>query len=121
MKSLYKLSYKFKTILAQHVFAQSGDIQTALENAELWEELKTKAAQFINDIKIPNDTSIHIQFTVSEGLKIAFIVDITPDMPTQSAALKALLEKNILPLIFNALKKAGINVEQPVQIDWVKF
>lgn len=105
---------------AQQASAQPGDVETALKSASLW-DLTKDVAGLLNVAGVPDSSSVELQIVVSAGPKISFNSVLSPDVPGIGSKLSTLLNKKYGAVMSGALTKAGLNVEEPISVSWLKF
>lgn len=105
--------------LAQHMSAQSADIEQALKASNLWDK-GNEVARLLQTNKVPDDITLKIGMVIDKALNVNFIV--RSSKPTDTTATLALALKNTYALpMKKALQNAKINVNDKVQVNWLAF
>lgn len=119
--SLFNAAKKFeKQAQTVTVTAQPGDIQTALEQANLW-NMQKAVAPMLNQAGVPEDATVNISVLADTGPKVGYNVLLQPNNPKISNTLAALLKQKFAPAMTDALKKSNVSINSLMVVNWLKF
>jgi hypothetical protein len=99
--------------------AQAGDIQDALEKAGLWKKEK-EVGELLNTAKVPEEVKVYTKITVDSKLNVKILVTTKPSHASGGTLAKLLNQKYAGPMKA-ALQKAKLNVEDTMELSWLKF
>jgi hypothetical protein len=120
LQSIYNLAVLFEKQAQAISSAQSGDIETYLENARLW-QLSSVVAPMLNQAGVPDDASVTIFILINKGPTVTFNSVLVPNNPKVSGRLNILLKQKLSVPMANALKMAKANITSPVTVKWLNF
>lgn len=107
-----------KIVLGQASSAQSGDIETALRSAGLWEKSQ-EVAPLLNQVGVADDASVAISIIVDSKLDVKFHVDTKP--PAAAIKLAAALRTKYGAAMKAAIQAAKLTVADTVTLNWMHF
>ena len=114
---LLKLAVYFER-QAQAVSAQPGDIQTALERANLW-NISPTVSPLLDAAGVPDSAKVNIAIGVNPGGHIDYHANLAPQNPHVSQKLSALLKQKLSTPMSQAIK--GLTVSNPLTVNWLTF
>lgn len=120
INTLYKLAVKFEKQAQAVMSAQSGEIQTVLENARLW-QLSANVSPLLNQAGVPDDAAVTIFILINKGPVVTFKTVLNPNNPKVAATLDMLLKQKLSVPMTNALKAAKVNINDTVTVKWLTF
>lgn len=107
--------------------SQPGDIQTALVAAGLHDgttnngPVSQAVAPLLNAAGISDDTKVEIHILVHKDLSCTYLVTLNPANPGQAFKLASSLKVKYGPAMKAALAKAGIQVTDTMEVNWLTF
>jgi len=99
--------------------AQSGDIQDALERANVWKKEKD-VATMLQTAKVPENVKVYASIAVDKKLAVRISVATKPGHPS-GAALAKLLNQKYASAMKAAISKAKLEVADTLELDWMQF
>ena len=118
-KALFQKTMEFRKA-AQTMTAQPGDVQTALEQANIWNK-QAVVSPMLNQAGVPDDAAVSISILVSQGPKVGFNVILEPKNPKVSVTLSNLLKQTFSIPMTKAIQAAKLNVASLLVVNWLKF
>ena len=104
---------------ADIVSAQAGDIQDALERANVWKKEK-EVATMLDAAKVPENVKIYASIEVDKKLAVKIGVKAKPSHPSGAALAKLMNQKYAAPMKA-AIQKARLGVADTIELDWMQF
>jgi hypothetical protein len=102
------------------ISAQPADIEKALMAAGLWEK-SDDVAKLLNVAGVSNDEKVNILINVNNKLNVTFTVLLDPTNATVAKKLQQLLENKFAIAMKEAIKKAGLSVDDVITLKWLTF
>ena len=99
--------------------AQSGDIQDALERANVWKKEK-EVATMLETAKVPETVKVYAEIAVDKKLAVKISVTTKPNHASGAALAKLMNQKYASPMKA-AIQKAKLEVADTLELDWMKF
>jgi hypothetical protein len=118
-RKLLELALEFEKF-AQAFSAQSGDIQVALEKANLF-NIPNLVSPLVTQANVPDDATVAITIIVSKGPTVGYSVVINPENPAASKKLSALIKAKFSLAMVKAIVAAKLNVDSNITVKWLTF
>ena len=99
--------------------AQAGDIQDALERANLWKKEK-EVAPMLNTANVPETVKVYAAIAVDKNLAVKISVKAKPSHASGAALAKLLNQKYASPMKA-AIQKAKLGVAETIELEWMQF
>lgn len=120
LDKLLKLVDQFEKQAQMLVSAQPGDIQTVLEDARLWNIAPT-VSPLLTSAGISEDAQVSISLLIGPRNVIDFNVILNPNSPNAAKKLSMLLKQKFGAAMLQALQNAKLNINNQVNMSWLKF
>lgn len=100
--------------------SQPGDIEAALKTAGLF-DIANSVAPMLSTVGISDETKVTIHVVVHKDLSCTYLVTLDPANPGQAFKLASAIKVKYGPAMKAALAKAGIQVTDTMEVNWLTF